>query len=95
MSILKACLKHYVRGNLTNTNGKVADPKLRERILALARETKQPFGVAFAARRFNIAWITARAVLTEMMIEGSLAGTRTTQGMLYFLPGQLEKAVPA
>lgn len=67
-----------------NERRKVADPKVRERVVELVNK-KGPSDTGFIATQLRISWSTARAILLNLVLEHRLVIMSTTGGSV-FLP---------
>ncbi len=52
---------------------------------------KMPVDVAFVANYLKISWVTARAVLQDMALNGKIRVIKTTNGLQYY--GLMEEEI--
>jgi len=58
--------------------------ELKEEALKVIREAAIPLGVGDVARRLNVSWTTARAILLTLEAEGKVASLKTSKSKVYF-----------
>ena len=55
-------------------------------LLKLLEKTSMPFSIKYVARHLNVGWGTARAMLLELVVDGKVAGQKTTKSWIFWLP---------
>ena len=59
--------------------------KMKREIKEYIKTLEMPFSVQDIAKRFNIAWNTAKALLLELALEGEIKATKTTKSYVFTL----------
>jgi DNA-binding IclR family transcriptional regulator len=54
-------------------------------LLELLQKTSMPVSIEYVARRLNVGWGTARAMLLELLVEGKIAGQKTTKSWIFWI----------
>ena len=70
---------------------KVGNPTVEKRvelILQQAQKHDKIISVDFVAKFLNLSWVTARAVLQEMVIKEKAKTVKTPAGLQYFVLGE-------
>jgi DNA-binding IclR family transcriptional regulator len=57
---------------------------LKSEALRILEESDIPLGVSDIAKRLNIAWSTARAILLTLEAEGKVSSLKTPKSRVYF-----------
>lgn len=68
------------------------DDKMAEVALKAIGDSAIPVSIDFIAYHCKIGWGTARALLTNLIMQGKVCGLKTTKGMIYFLPSNEGRA---
>jgi predicted transcriptional regulator len=58
--------------------------KLKQKAMKILQESGMPLGVGEVAKKLNIAWATARAVLLTLEAEGKVSALKTSKSYVYF-----------
>lgn len=61
------------------------DPSVQKKALDIIQETKMPVSIDFVAFQCHISWVTARALLSQLVAEGRLRMAKTTKGWIFFI----------
>jgi len=70
----------------------VNNEKYEQQVLKLLNETRAPVSIDFVRFNLKIHWVTARALLMEMALEGKLQAQKTTKSWVFFLAPSQEEA---
>jgi Mn-dependent DtxR family transcriptional regulator len=66
--------------------------ELKEEALKVIKEATIPLSVGDVARRLNVSWTTARAILLTLEAEGKVASLKTSKSKVYFAKGRSHPA---
>jgi len=58
--------------------------ELKEEALKILRESDIPLGVGDVAKRLDVSWTTARAILLTLEAEGKVSSLKTSKSKVYF-----------
>lgn len=53
------------------------------RLLKLLEEAQRPVSVDYVAYNLGISWVTAKALLLELVLEGKIEGIKTTKSWIF------------
>jgi hypothetical protein len=70
---------------------KIRDATLRDKFVDVLKRSKKGCDINYMSDETDVSWPTARAILLELLLEGRVAGTKTTRGWLFFMPGTLRE----
>ena len=59
--------------------------KTKSEVKEYIKTLDMPFSIQDIAKRFNIAWNTAKALLLELALEGEIKATKTTKSYVFTL----------
>jgi hypothetical protein len=62
---------------------KINDTGLRQRVIRVVNQTKQPVSIDFVATTCNMNWGTARAILFELSLNREISATKTTKSWIF------------
>jgi len=62
--------------------------KLKEKALRLLEKTEMPIGVGDMAKKLDVSWSTARAILLRLEAEGKVRSLKTSKSRVYFVAPQ-------
>jgi len=69
---------------------KVGNVKYEEKLLQLLKSVKEPVSIDFVAFNLKLSWVTARALLFALALEGKLKYMKTSKSWVFWL---MEKEV--
>jgi ribosomal protein S25 len=64
---------------------KFGNPNLQNDVLDLLKETVIPVSVEFVAQKLNLGWGTARAILLNLSLQGTVKMEKTTKSFIFSL----------
>ena len=65
---------------------KFDDPSIEKNVLKLLKETEKPVSVDYVAFHIKIGWGTARSILLNMALKGTVKAIKTTKSLIFQLP---------
>jgi hypothetical protein len=69
---------------------KINDHRLRQRVIQLVHDTPQPVSMLYVAKRLNLTWTTARAILFDLSLNRQIKALKTTKSWVFsVLPDSL------
>jgi len=64
----------------------LCDSGLQVQLLKLLERTPVPVSVEYVAHHLKVGWGTARAMLLELVVNGKVAGQKTTKSWIFWMP---------
>jgi len=61
---------------------------LKPKALEVLRSSEIPLGVGDIAKRLDVSWTTARAILLTLEAEGKVGSLKTSKSKVYFIKGR-------
>lgn len=62
--------------------------ELKNKALKVIGDSDVPLGVGDVAKRLDVSWTTARAILLTLQAEGKVSSLKTSKSRVYFITGK-------
>ena len=70
---------------------KFGNPDLQNDVIDLLKETAMPVSIEFIAQKMNLGWGTARAILLNLSLQGTVKMEKTTKSFIFSLTTETKK----
>jgi len=65
--------------------------ELKNEALKILKATEMPLGVGDIAKKLDVSWTTARAILLTLEAEGDLSSLKTSKSKVYFVKVKMQE----
>lgn len=70
---------------------KVGTTEFEQQLLDLLKRVKEPVSIDFVAYNLKLSWVTARALLFTMVLQGKIKSVKTSKSWVFWLTEALER----